>query len=268
MKKKILVLYLCTKFVSKKKFLKFLKFYNKYNAGISHRLLICLKNFNINDLIFYRRKLKDLKYIEFLDSSKNNDYDFGSYCRVAKIYSDYLILFMNDHSYPIRNNWLKIILGNYKSKSIIATTASYQSISSDSKYRNKHDSILTYFYKFFLYFFKFPIFPNPHLRTTNFLMHSKDFLKYDFPKNYKSKLEAWSVESGRNSLTNFFKRKKYHILVVNSDGEVFKEKDWKKSETYCYQKQSKLILADKHTDKYLSLKKKAQVKKQITVWGR
>ena len=56
MKKKILVLYLCTQYVSKKKFIKFLKFYKKYNAGINHRLLICFKNFNINDLIFYRRK--------------------------------------------------------------------------------------------------------------------------------------------------------------------------------------------------------------------
>jgi hypothetical protein len=174
---------------------------------------------------------------------------------------------MNDYTYPIKNNWLKIFLVNYKSKSIIGATGSYQSISSDSKYRNANDSILIYFYKIFLFFFKFPIFPNPHLRTANFFMHSKDFLKYNFPKNYKSKLDAWSVESGRNSLTNFFKRKKYRILVVNSDGQLFKEKNWKKSETYCYKNQSKLVLADKHTDKYFFSSKIAKAKKQITVWG-
>jgi hypothetical protein len=96
MKKKILVLYLCTQFVSKKKFLKFLKFYNKYNAGISHRLLICFKNFNINDLIFYRRKLKDLKKLKdqkklkvknkiFYDLSKNCNASLHAICSAFRL---------------------------------------------------------------------------------------------------------------------------------------------------------------------------------------
>ena len=50
--------------------------------------------------------LKKLKHLKFIDPGKKNDWDFGSYGRVAKKYSSRIIFFMNSHSYPICENWL------------------------------------------------------------------------------------------------------------------------------------------------------------------
>jgi hypothetical protein len=68
-------------------------------------------------------------------------------------------------------------------------------------------------------------------------------------------------------MTNFFEKKKYNLLIVNSDGNAFSKKYWKFSETYCYKNQNKLIVSDKHTRNYLSMPNKFRIKKQKTVWG-
>ena len=74
-------------------------------------------------------------------------------------------------------------------------------------------------------------------------------------------------ESGFNSLTNFFKKNNYPILVINSEGKKFSEKDWKFSETYNFLNQSKSIISDKHTRKYLMLNDKEKKPHQINTWG-
>ena len=42
-------------------------------------------------------------------------------------------------------------------------------------------------------------------------------------------------------MTNFFKKKRFNIYVVNSDGNKFTENQWKFSETYNYLNQSKSL---------------------------
>ena len=59
------------------------------------------------------------------------------------------------------------------------------------------------------------------------------------------------IESGKNNITNFFKQKKYKILIVNSDGEKFGLDNCKFSETFNYRTQKKCIISDKHTRKYI-----------------
>ena len=39
------------------------------------------------------------------------------------------------------------------------------------------------------------------------------------------------------------------------------------SETYCYSKQLRSIISDKHTRKYLALSEKDKVLSQLKVWG-
>ena len=265
----IIVLYMFTPYDPKGVFFNFLKNYKKYESGIKHQLAICYKNFTNKEINFYRGKLKKkkIKHIEFIDPEITNDYDFGSYIRFAKLHTEYLIFFMNCHSYPIVQNWLKLIVKNYKKKTFIGTTGSYESISSNSKYRYQTDSYLKYFLTRLFYIIKFPLFPNPHIRTANFFISAKDFLSYPFEKNYKKKYHTWFTESGRKSMTVFFQKEKYNLLIVNSDGNAFSKKNWKFSETYCYKNQNKLIVSDKHTRNYLSLPNKFRVKKEKTVWG-
>ena len=90
MKKKILVCYLCTPYVSKNIFIDFINNYLKYDPGEKHKLLICFKNLDKNSIKSYVRLLKKIHYSIFLDQKNDNDFDFMSFYRVAKKYKDYL----------------------------------------------------------------------------------------------------------------------------------------------------------------------------------
>ena len=174
---------------------------------------------------------------------------------------------MNGHSYPVVKNWLRYYYSNYKPKTIIASSGSFESISSKSIYRHHLDNYFNFFYKIIKYHILFPLFPNPHFRTTNFLILGRDFLKYNFSKNLNSKEKAWCVESGRNNLYSFFKKNKFKIFVVNSDNKLFSEDDWHKSDTYAIGNQSKKIMSDNHVRKYAAMNNKEKMKKKFIVWG-
>ena len=75
------------------------------------------------------------------------------------------------------------------------------------------------------------------------------------------------AESGINGMTNFFKKKKFNIYVVNSDGKKFIQRNWKNSETYNYALQAKTLISDKHTRKYSKLSKKSRIISERICWG-
>jgi hypothetical protein len=263
---KILVCYLFTKFDDESSLIKFIDNYKKMLSGLDHDLLICFKLLDKNRIDNLKIYLKNIKYIEYIDNSEVNDYDLGSYKRVAKDFSNRIIFFLNSHSYPVSNYWLKKIFDHYQLNSIIATTASYESILSSTRL-NKFYKVISFLFKIKRYKKKFYSFPNPHIRTTGFLIKSNDFLMFMKNNIVITKEDAWSLESGKNSLTNFFKNKNYNIFVVNSDGEKFSETEWPFSETYNYLDQSKSIISDKHTRKYVLLDKVEKKICQFKTWG-
>ena len=172
---------------------------------------------------------------------------------------------MNSHSYPIKKNWLKIILKFYRVKTIIGSSGSNESILTALKFK-KIFKILKYIKKYSKFKKNFYPFPNPHLRTANFLINSKDFLLFNKKRSYKCKEDAWESESGKNGLTNFFKNKRYKILVINSDSKSFEERDWSKSGTYYSKNQKKLLVSDRHTRKFDKFPKNIKVKLEQKVW--
>ena len=262
----VIVAYLYTSFDSRENILKFVKNYKKNTSGYKHELLICFKLIDekkVNDL---RKILKKLKYTEFIDLYKNNDYDFGTYGRVSKKYKNKIIFFMNSHSYPIKKNWLKTIMKYYQPKTLISCTGSYESHFSSLQIK-KFYKFIKFIKNYFFYKKNFNKFPNPHIRTSSFLIRGNDFYNFNLKKDYKTKKDAWVTESGKNGLTSFFKKKKYKILVINSDKKIFTENKWMLSETYCYKNQKKLLISDKHTRKYENLTKNDKLDSQKQVWG-
>ena len=265
-KKRILVCYLFTKFDKKSSLLNFIRYYKKYKSGYKHDLIICYKLFKTEEIKNLEKKIKNLRHSKFIDPFSKNDWDFGSYGRVAKKYSKYTIFFMNSHSYPVRQNWLKKFIKHFTNKTIIASSGSYESITQQVKFKRP--------FNFFSYFKKkvkgkrsFYDFPNPHLNTSSFLINAKDLIYYLKGKKFNTKYDTWKLESGFHSLTNTFKRKGYNLLVVNSDGKKFEENKWMQSETFHYKKQSKNLISDKHSRKYIKFDKNKRAESQMAVWG-
>ena len=266
MNKNILVCFLFTKFNNTSSLINFIKYYKKYSSGVSHKLLICFKLINIKKIVYLRKYLKGIKYTEFVDPSNVNDYDFGSYTRVSKSFPSYKIFFLNTHSYPISNNWLKKLTTHFKDKTVLGTSASYESFFTSLRLKKPY-KIFSFFKKYNKYKKFFAPFPNPHIRTSSFLIKGSDFLFFVRNKNFFDKEDTWIAESGLEGLTNFFIKKKFNIFVVNSEGLKFSKNNWKLSETYCYLKQSKSLISDKHTRKYLKLSFKERLISSIKVWG-
>ena len=263
---KILICYLITKFDDENTLLTFLKNYKKFESGYPHELLICFKLFDNEKLNNFRKLLSDVVYTEFIDIFPNNDFDLGSYYRVASNYKSRNIFFLGSYSYPICENWLKIIMKNYENNSILATSASYESLLTSIRLK-KFYKFISYLIKLFSYKKFFYPFPNPHIRTTGFLIKGSDYFKFMNNKSIKSKIDAWKIESGKNSLTNYFKKLNYKIYVINSDGAKFSEKNWKESKTYNYLSQNKCIISDKHTRKYHDLENLQKFIYQSNTWG-
>ena len=174
---------------------------------------------------------------------------------------------MNSHSYPLKKNWLSKILFYYKEKTLIGTSASYESLLTSLKFKKVH-KFFSYLIKLIIYKKKFKSFPNPHIRTSSFLIKGEDFISFIKTKKITNKEDAWFIESGLSGLTNYFKRKRFNIFVINSDGHKFTENNWKFSETYNYLKQSKSLISDKHTRKYLKLSNQKRLTTSYNSWGR
>jgi len=262
-----IVCYIFTVFDKKETLKDFANHYKKYNSGINHELVICFKLFNslkINELKEY---LIDINYTEFIDPSKENDWDFGSYMRVSESFYNKDILFLSSHSYPVCNDWLKKLFIFKNDETVIAPTASYESLVDSIKLKNKFHKIIRYLIRKYKFSKDFNKFPNPHFRTSSFLINSKIFLNYIKDKKLRNKEDTLKIESGKNSLTKYLKNKKIKILVVNSDGEKFEQNNWKYSETYNFLKHDKSIISDKHSRKYLELNNDEKKNARLTVWG-
>ena len=264
-KEKILVCYLITKFDDENTLSKFLRNYENFKSGYPHELLICFKLFDDKKLNIFRKLLLNINYTEFVDKHINNDFDLGSYTRVSLNYKSRHIFFLNSYSYPVCKNWLNMIVKNYTENSILATSASNQSLLSSIKIK-KFYKFISYFKKLYEYKNLFYPFPNPHIRTTGFLIKGSDFFEFMKNKSIKSKIDTWKIESGKNSLTNHFKKLNFNIYVINSDGNKFEEKDWKFSETYNYLEKSKSIISDKHIRKYDELDENDKLISRRKVW--
>ena len=267
--KKPLVVYLSVTFLDKEHLINFQKFYKKFESGYSHDLLICFKNENkLKNKEF--KKLVDLKYIYFEDNHSVNDYDIGSFYRIAKKFPDRNILFLGTYTYPINHNWLKIFVDNYKERCVLGASGSYASISSQhlSFYHKKHTKFqqLRWGLK---HFTNVKLFPNPHIRTTGFYVKSSDFIKLKFNlNNLKKKIYTNYFESGREGMSSQFLKKGYKLYIVNSDGIKFDIKDWPKSETFCIGDQKKTIFSDKLSREYHQMNWVDKKKTSYNCWGK
>ena len=266
MKYEPIVCYLFTSFDDSSSLRNFIKSYKQYNSGINHKLIICFKLLNNSEIKDLKNIILNINYSSFIDPIKINDFDFGTYKRVAEKYPNNQILFLNSHSYPICDNWLLKLINYSDNNTLIGTSASNESILDSIKLKKKY-KIFSYIFKKIYYKKKFNTFPNPHIRTSSFLLNGKKFLDYIYNKKLISKEDTWEIESGKNSLSNHFKNNNYNVYIINSDGDKFFEENWKFSETYNYFEQSKSIISDKHTRKYDALNENDKLLSRMKVWG-
>lgn len=263
--KKIIVIYLSTKYSKIDDLKNFIKFYKKYKSGADHKLLICFKQHSNFELKKRLKVIGNLRY--FVDPIKTNDQEWGSLKRICEIFTNNYIFFINDYSYPITNNWLKYFDKFKKDKMIIGCTASKSSHFKNSFYRNSNDNYFKACLKILYFFFKIPKFPNPHLRVNAFFIKAKDYLIFIKNKRFNNKLQSLILESGYDGFTNFFLRKRYKVKVLNRFGVLYDLEKANLSKTFASDNQEGLIISDKQTRIYDKSNLKNKLKRNKQSWG-
>ena len=230
---------------------KFLKSYEVFPSGYDHDLLICFKSFKDSQKVSDWSKKIPYQFIKFYDEEKINDFDIGSFFRVADKYKDRHILFLNSWARPNVKNWLKFFMDHYDEKKLIGAFGSYDSLPSNLfNFAFTHSKIKQIIWGI-KHLRNVKLYPNPHIRTSAFFINAKDFLELKIDRaKLITKTKTFYFESGRKGMSNQLLEKGFELILVNSDNKSFEIKDWAYSETYCQKNQKKMIIADNRTDFY------------------
>ena len=235
----------------------------KQLSKISKTIYVSIKESD-NQIIKEFKKIKRVKFVFIKEKKKLGT--AGSLKELESFNIEDLLVIYSDILFNI--NLKKFIKFHFKKKNtVIAPTASYESLVDAIKLKNKFHKIIRYLIKKYKFKKNFDEFPNPHIRTSSFLINSKLFLNFIKFKQLRNKEDTWKIESGKNSLTKYLKKKGVITYVVNSDGNKFEEKNWKLSETYCYLNENKSIISDKHSRKFLKLSNYEKNIIRSRVWG-
>jgi hypothetical protein len=96
---------------------------------------------------------------------------------------------------------------------------------------------------------RFESFPAAHLRTNGFMVRRAVFAEVRIG-TLSRKMDAYSLESGRNSLTRQVRGMGLRPLVVDREGAPHNAQDWAQSRTFWQGDQEKLLIADNQTRIY------------------
>jgi len=112
----------------------------------------------------------------------------------------------------------------------------------------------------------YPRFPNPHLRTTAFLLERPLLLEMDLERA-ADKRATYLLESGPRSITRQVLERDLRPVVVGRDGCVYDVEDWARSGTYRAGGQANLIVADNRTGDWERASPRLRRRLSRDAWG-
>jgi hypothetical protein len=92
----------------------------------------------------------------------------------------------------------------------------------------------------------YPRFPNPHIRTTAFMLERELLLGMGLERA-ADKRDTYLLESGRRSITRQVVERDLRPVVVGRDGRAYDVAEWSDSATYRADGQRNLLVADNRT---------------------
>ena len=256
----------------------FIDSYKKHEPGFNHSLYFIFNGMeNEEDIKPYQKYADELNVVyNTLTLKKGQDIE-AYYWAASQILCDYLF-FLNSFSVIKSDLWLSKYVNAFKyDTGIISATGSFQShyslVFQNNKWRYEFSNSFSYNFRkyklflkaFFYWRFLFKPFPNPHIRTTAFLIRKDTFLFIKKPA-MKSKMDAYSFESGRNSLTNQLLKRRLKTLLIDKDGNTYEPHEWNLSKIFWNANQENLIISDNQTRIYDSASSEKKTIMTLSAW--
>jgi hypothetical protein len=112
----------------------------------------------------------------------------------------------------------------------------------------------------------YPRFPNPHIRTTAFMITRTLVLQMGLEK-VSDKRSAYLHESGRSSITRQAQEQGLMAVVAGRDGHLYDVADWPQSATYRSGAQRNLLVADNRTREWEAASPRLRRRLARDAWG-
>ena len=255
-------------------FQNFIYSYMQHSAGIQHELIILFKGFVDPEAIRpYKDLLRDVEYKEMLVPDKG--FDLIPYFLAAEKFDSDYFCYLNSFSLINDYDWLLKLYAHIIEPGVglVGATASWGRIMPKQQGGTPNPPLwmkilrpLTWRLVALYFDYYFNPFPNHHIRTNGFIIARRSMLKIERKTNI-SKMDAYKLESGKNSITRQVERMGLRVLVVGKDGKAYEKQDWNLSNTFWCPGQSNLLISDNQTRKYENGSDEEKAKLELFAWG-
>ncbi len=112
----------------------------------------------------------------------------------------------------------------------------------------------------------YPRFPNPHIRTTAFILDRLLLLEMDL-EHAADKRVTYRLESGPRSITRQVQEHGLRAVVAGRNGRAYDIEEWPRSATYRAGKQENLLVADNRTGDWEHASPRLRRRLSRDAWG-
>lgn len=220
----------------------FLRSYCAHAAGTDHELVIVLNGDGPREAL-----LTELDGVEHrLIALDRPVLDLTAYGLAVRELSHRRLCFLNSYSVVLVDDWLMKLERALDEPGVGLAGASASWESQAEWVRGKA--------RYWLYQLArlpntrrdYPRFPNPHIRTTAFIIDRELVLELRL-EDARDKRDTYLLESGRDSITRRVLARGRRAVVVGRDGGIYDPEDWPLACVYRSGGQRELLIADRRT---------------------
>jgi hypothetical protein len=257
-------------------FRNFVRAYREHPAGIDHKLVVLYNGFRGDDMDDHRELLINTPHRELRLPERASD--IQAYMRGAQLTESRYLCFVNSFSTPLASGWLRALYEHVAQPRVGAVGATGSWESHYTNYLRSLDAIgppssLTQRAKTLVWRLKlrrrrahfYPA-PNPHLRTTGFMIERSRWLSLQ-TSPLRSKWHTHLFESGMEGMTPRLKYAGLEVLVVGRNGVAYPNEKWPESGTFRSGNQDNLLVADNRTREYDEAGDEARRHLRLLAWG-
>lgn len=246
----------------------FLRSYHEHTAEAEHELIVVLNGAGIEGAVLSReRALAELDGTEHrLLEMERPMQDLAAYGAAARLSGHEWLCFLNSFSVILADGWLGYLAhaAQLPEVGLVGATGSWESqaewMRGDPRGWARQLSTV------FAARREFPRFPNPHIRTTAFMLDRQTTLALDLLQAC-DKRAAYLLESGWHGITRRILESGRRASVVGRDGRAYDIPEWKASRTYRAGNQDNLLVADNRTEDWQRASPRMRRRLSRDAWG-
>jgi hypothetical protein len=249
---------------------RFLRSYHAHPGGIEHELTIVLNGARATDSDGESLRGRLLAELEGTDhrliEPDRPVLDLPAYGIAARTLEHARLCFLNSHSVILADGWLGALSGALDEPDVglVGATASWESQAEWVRGR-------ALYWPYQLAGVRtarrdYPRFPNPHIRTTGFMVERDTLLDMDLQAAV-DKRATYLLESGHNSITRRIWERREKTLVVGRNGVSYSVEQWPSAHAFRSGGQKNLLIADNRTRDWEESSPRLRRRLSRDAWG-